>query len=110
MSPFKALVKQDAENLFLNPDEFGEVHTVDGRKMVIAIDDYEQQDRSKAVLDATDFEGIFNNRRLIYVRAREYGALPDIGKVLNLDGTPTRITKATDEDGIYALEIEGTKI
>lgn len=109
MSPFKALMRHDAENVFLNQNEFGEIHTVDGRKMTVVIDDYEQQDRSKAVLDATDFEGIFNNRRLIYVRAREYGALPDIGKVLNLDGVPTRITKATDEDGLYALEIERTK-
>ena len=109
MSVFKDLVKHDANNLFLNLEEFGDVHLVDGRSMTVMIDDSEQQQRSKAVLDSTDFEAVYDNRSLIYVRSDEYGALPSPGKVLNLDGHPYRITKATDEYGIYSFEIERVK-
>lgn len=109
MSVFKDLIRHDANNLFLNLEEFGDIHTVDGRRMTIMIDDSEQDERNKAVLTDTSLEAIYDSTRLIYVRSEEYGRLPSPGKLLNLDGNPYRITKATDEYGIYSITIERVK-
>ena len=38
---FKELLRQDVKNVFLNPAEFGEEHTVNGKRMQIIIDDNE---------------------------------------------------------------------
>lgn len=109
MSRFKEIMQSDAENVFINKDEFSDVHTIDGRKMTVQVDQNEQIERSKAVLNSTDLEGIYNNTLLIYVRAREYGSLPPVGKILNFDGKPYRILSATDEAGIYSLEIKAVR-
>jgi len=38
---FKQLLKADVHNIFLNPEEFGERHRVNGKIMVIVLDDME---------------------------------------------------------------------
>ena len=35
---FKDLVYQDIRSVFMNPEEFGERHTVDGKVMTVVID------------------------------------------------------------------------
>lgn len=106
-SIFKQIIRNDANSVFLNQQEFGELHNVDGRTMTIISDMFEQLERRKTVSDSID--GIYENTDLIYVRADEYGRLPASGKVLNLDGRPFRIVNATDEDGIYSIEIKAVK-
>ena len=106
-SIFKQIIRNDANSVFLNQQEFGELHNVDGRTMTIISDMFEQLERRKTVSESID--GIYENTDLIYVRADEYGRLPAPGKVLNLDGRPFRIVDATDEDGIYSIEIKAVK-
>ena len=33
MKTFKEMIRDDVTDIFLNPDEFGEPHTVNGKKM-----------------------------------------------------------------------------
>ena len=44
---FKELVQQDTKEIFLNFDEFGETHLVDGEEKVIIIDTNELVEREK---------------------------------------------------------------
>ena len=44
---FKELLKADVHNIFLNPAEFGERHRVNGKIMVIVLDDMENIEREK---------------------------------------------------------------
>ena len=43
---FKELLRQDVKTVFLNPAEFGEEHTVNGKTMLIIIDDNELDRKS----------------------------------------------------------------
>ena len=45
-SAFKTLLQMDRK-IFLNPDEFGELHNVGGKEMLILIDDNEMIEREK---------------------------------------------------------------
>lgn len=47
---FKELLKQDVSAVFLNPEEFGETHVVNGKEMVIVIDNYELSERQQSLI------------------------------------------------------------
>jgi hypothetical protein len=48
---FKEQLFKDIGNVFMNPDEFGESHTVDGKKMNVIVDNAEIIERSKKQSD-----------------------------------------------------------
>ena len=41
-SSFKEMLKEDILDVFLNPEEFGEIHTINRKEMCVIIDDSEQ--------------------------------------------------------------------
>ena len=38
-SPFREMVKADRDAVFLNPEEFGDPHTIDGRQVMAVVDE-----------------------------------------------------------------------
>lgn len=107
MSLFKDQLTRDVENVFLNVDEFSEIHNIDGTDMKVIIDTNELIERQQS---ATAGDGIFSDHILIYVSVAEYGTKPKQGKLLVLDSKKTyRIVKCIDEGGIYSMELEANK-
>ena len=39
MSDFKDMIESDIDEVFFNPNEFGEEHSLDGKRMVLIIDE-----------------------------------------------------------------------
>ncbi len=101
---FKELLEQDVKNVFLNLEEFGEVHTVNEKEMVIIIDNNEQIEREKRTNQRTD--GIYKNQKLIYVATSDFGPLPKQGARLVLDKKNYTVMDAISEDGIYSITVE----
>lgn len=107
MSLFKDQLAQDIDNVFLNNEEFSDVHIVDGKEMKVIIDTNELIERQSS---ATAGDGIYADHILIYVSVADYGTKPKQGKLLILDNKKTyRIVKCIDEGGIYSLELEANK-
>lgn len=104
---FKELLRQDVRNVFLNPAEFGEEHTVNGRRMMIIIDDNELTEREKRMQSHMD--GIYRKQTLIYVSALDYGPLPGVGKPITIDGVTFIVTDSLNEGGVYSLHLEANK-
>ena len=46
---FQEMLSQDIKDIFLNPEEFGETHLVDGKEMVVILDDNELVERNDKV-------------------------------------------------------------
>ena len=46
---FKELVAQDTKKVFINPEEFGEEHEIDGKTVMVIIDNNEQIERQKRI-------------------------------------------------------------
>lgn len=107
MSAFKDLIRQDVHRVFLNPDEFSDLHIVNGREMAVQIDSNEQIEREKRVNQNVD--GIFKNQKLIYVSAHEFGPLPKQGALLQLDKRKYLVVDAVDEDGMYSISLEANR-
>ena len=50
---FQEMLSQDIKDIFLNPEEFGETHLVDGKEMVVILDDNELVERNDKVFQST---------------------------------------------------------
>lgn len=101
---FKDDIQEDIKTIFLNSDEFGEVHTVDGKEMVIIVDENELAEREAKV--KTMAEGLHNKQLLIYVSKKDFGSEPLIDRLLELDGNYYTVTNVSNEMGIYAISLE----
>lgn len=101
---FKDMILEDIKSIFLNPEEFGELHTVDGKEMIIIVDENELVEREKKT--KTMAEGLHNKQLLIYVSKEDFGPEPLINRLLELDGSDYVVTDVSDENGIYAISLE----
>lgn len=109
MMGFKELAARDIKNVFLNQNEFGERHEVDGKLMTIIIDGMEVVERSKKQVEQGRIDGIYEKQILIYVSRNEFGPLPAIGRRLTFDRSNYRVTDAIDEGGMYSITLGAVK-
>ena len=107
MAGFKDIISQDNQEVFLNPEEFGEVHMVAGKPMCIIIDENELTEREKRMKGVD--EELHSRQLLFYVAAKDVGPLPSPGKVLTLDDRDYLITDAQSECGIYSISLEARR-
>ena len=107
MSAFKDIIADDVKGVFLNTEEFSDLHIVNGKEMPVQIDNNEQIEREKRF--AQNMDGIYLNQKLIYVSAEEYGPLPKQGSLLTLDGKKYRVADAIDEYGVYTITLEANR-
>lgn len=101
---FKELMQKDIKNTFLNPKEFGEEHIINGKKMIVVIDDNELTERKKRVSQHVD--GVYTNQKLIYAAASDFETRPARDSILLLDGERCRVINTISEGGIYSITVE----
>ncbi len=104
---FKDILKNDIKAIFLNPDEFGEEHIVQGKPMVIVLDDMENIEREKKMKPCAG--GVYARQMLFYVSADDFGPMPAQGGLITIDGNRYTVVDATDEAGIYAITVEANR-
>lgn len=111
MSGFKEQIAADNKNIFMNLDEFSDIHTVNGVEMPVQIDSNEMIEREKRYQYKSSLhaDGVYLKELLIYVRAEDFGPLPAVGRTLQLDKKTYLISDAIDEDGIYSISLEANK-
>lgn len=107
MMSFKDIIADDVHGVFMNPEEFSEMHTINGIEMTVQIDSNEQIEREKRFNQHMD--GIYLNQKLIYVAASDFGPLPKQGSILTLDKRTYRVADAVSEDGIHSITIEANR-
>ncbi len=107
---FKEILADDNRKVFLNPEEFGELHEISGRKIWMIIDDNEMVEREKRQNTSQGYrQGIYTRQVLFYVLGRDFGPLPPIGRSLTLDGKSYTITDSINEGGIYSISLEAVR-
>lgn len=106
---FKEIAYNDISTVFLNPDEFGEEHVVDGRAMNIVMDNVEIIERSKKQSEAGRIDGVFKRELLFYVSRSDFGPMPAQGRILTLDGRKYIVSDAVEEGGVYSITVGAVK-
>lgn len=108
---FKEQIAKDINDVFINPDEFSDKHTINGKEMLCQIDTNELVDRERRYKFNHSLygDGVYLKETLIYVKKEDYGKLPSIGRSITLDGKTYVVSDAIDEDGIYSISLEANK-
>lgn len=100
---FKEIIKADINNVFLNNDEFSDMHMINGNEMPAIIDEMELNEREKKLMVR---DGTYKKQKLIYVSAENYGNPPKINRPFDLDGRGYLVKEVTEEDGMYSITLE----
>ena len=111
MSRFKEQVAKDIDAVFMNEEEFADYSDVDGKNMLVIVDTNELVDREKRYLGRRNLygDGIYLKQLLVYVKAKDFGPLPAIGRVLSINRKKYVVIDAINEDGLYSLSLEANK-
>ncbi len=106
---FKEIAFQDIRKVFLNLEEFGEEHVVDGKRLTVMIDGSEVIERSKMQTEKGRIDGIYKKQIVLYISVSSFGPMPAIGRILSLDGASYRVMDAVNEGGVYSITLGAMK-
>lgn len=107
MSIFKDMIAADVHSVFLNVEEFSDMHNLNGVDMPVQEDSNEQIEREKRYNQHMD--GAYTNQKLIYVASADYGPMPKQSSMLVYDGKRYKVADAIEEDGIYSITLEAMR-
>lgn len=107
MNKFQKQLLQDIHQTFANKEEFFQEHTVNGKRMLIMVDENENLNRTK--FQKEFHEGIQAERMLIYVKASDFGRKPAHGSKVTIDGMAFSVSSALNEYGMYSITLEAAR-
>ncbi|MEC2131821.1 hypothetical protein P9G84_23110 [Brevibacillus centrosporus] len=99
---FKDQLAIDAA-VFFNPNEFGETHLIEGRQMVIVIDNHELTERKANTANPDD--GIHDAEILFYAKRDDFPQRPDVDSWLVMDGKQYRVAVVQEDDVSYTIAL-----
>lgn len=104
MSFFKDQLERDARNILLNPNEFGGVHLIDDREIVIVIDDDQLQRRRSNNANPTD--GVYNASLLFYALKMDFPKKPVIGQKMKVDARHYLVADVQEDEALYTITLK----
>lgn len=107
MSRFKDAVQNDIKATFLNLDEFGEWHRLNGETVQCVIDRNLTQDLS-GERAMSGIIGVFSNLLTIYVDGSDITA-PVEGEILHVDGSLHLVKSVSEEGGMLVIVAEANE-
>ena len=114
---FKDCVAADIDLTFFEQDEHAEWRTVDGKKVLVILEDValkERQAHWEAGAKQNFDTGLYTSISTLFIRVADYGPKPKIGKHLVMDkGTAVQrtysIINCEEEAGVYKITMERTR-
>lgn len=114
---FKDCVAADIDLTFFEQDEHAEWRTVDGKKVLVILEDValkERQAHWEAGAKQNFDTGLYTSTSTLFIRVADYGPKPKIGKPLVMDkGTDVQrtysIINCEEEAGVYKITMERTR-
>ena len=103
MSQFKDILKSDVKGVFLNGDEFSDVHSIDGKEIVCQVDTDVIDSKTGTV--ASPLYGVFLNTITLYVSSEDIDR-PVEGQLLHLDNNTLTVRRVKDEAGVFVIVLE----
>lgn len=111
---FQDYATEDIDSVFFNATEHAEMREVDGKEVPVVIEDGRVKPHSahwEAGAKQNFDTGLYEAYWVLYVRVKDYGKKPKIGKILVLDGSTERkrtfvIKDCEDERGVYRMKLQ----
>lgn len=101
---FKDVIKSDIANVFLNNNEFGTEHTLNGRKVICVIDEEKFQNKQKNGLISTE-EGVFQNGFTLFIGYPYLKLQPHTGENMTIDGIKYEVAASKSDMGMFEIDL-----
>ena len=100
---FKDQIKQDLSDIFLNLDEFADLHRIEGKEVPVVIDSDIMAKLSK--IGDNRIHGMEETDMVIMGKASDLPENLDPGRLLNLDGREVIVVTTTSEMGLGQIAV-----
>lgn len=105
---FKDQIKQDLSDVFLNLDEFADLHRIEGKKVPVVIDSDMLEKLSK--IGDNRIHGMDEADMVIMGKASDLPENLDPGRLLNLDGREVIVVTTTSEMGLVQIAVRQNRM
>lgn len=105
---FKDQIKQDLSDIFLNLDEFADLHRIEGKEVPVVIDSDIMAKLSK--IGDNRIHGMDEADMVIMGKASDLPENLDPGRLLNLDGREVIVVTTTSEMGLVQIAVRQNRI
>ena len=105
---FKDQIKQDLSDIFLNLDEFADLHRIDGKEVPVVIDSDIMAKLSK--IGDNRIHGMDEADMVIMGKASDLPENLDPGRLLNLDGREVIVVTTTSEMGLVQIAVRQNRM
>lgn len=93
--------------VFLNLDEFAEMHNIDGHVVPAIIDSDILKIRSQH--KSEQYDGIYRGEIVIYVKTTDLPFRPVYGQDMTLDGEDYLVKDSSEEMGVLVITLEANE-
>lgn len=94
------MIEHDSEEVFLNLDEFAELHKVDGKEIPVIIDT-----EGSLKLSGGFKLGVVDHEMIIYAKSESLPEKKEPGNSINLDGRQLTISKWDVDKGLSIISL-----
>lgn len=105
---FKDQIKQDLSDIFLNLDEFADLHRIEGKEVPMVIDSDIMAKLSK--IGDNRIHGMDEADMVIMGKASDLPENLDPGRLLNLDGREVIVVTTTSEMGLVQIAVRQNRM
>ncbi len=105
---FKDQIKQDLSDIFLNLDEFADLHRIEGKEVPVVIDSDIMAKLSK--IGDNRIHGMDEADMIIMGKASDLPENLDPGRLLNLDGREVIVITTTSEMGLVQIAVRQNRM
>lgn len=105
---FKDQIKQDLADVFLNLDEFADLHRIEGKEVPVVIDSDIMAKLSK--IGDNRIHGMDEADMVIMGKASDLPENLDPGRLLNVDGRELLVVTTTSEMGLVQIAVRQNRM
>lgn len=105
---FKDQIKQDLSDIFLNLDEFADLHRIEGKEVPVVIDSDIMAKLSK--IGDNRIHGMDEADMVIMGKASDLPENLDPGRLLNLNGREVIVVTTTSEMGLVQIAVRQNRM
>ena len=105
---FKDQIKQDLSDVFLNLDEFADLHRIEGKEVPVVIDSDILEKLSK--IGDNRIHGMDEADMVIMGKASDLPENLDPGRLLNPDGREVIVVTTTSEMGLVQIAVRQNRM
>ncbi|NFG24840.1 UNVERIFIED_ORG: hypothetical protein B2H98_08860 [Clostridium botulinum] len=101
---FKDIVQNDINSVFINIDEFGEKHYIDGIIKTVLVDNETLKERNQK-----EYDGIIQADLLYFIKSKDLVNKIKVGELQRFDGAVYTVFDVKYDSGIYEVILQGAR-